>query len=80
MQYIVGIIFTALGVFMVIKTDWIVSFSGRVAFAEKYLGTEGGTRLFWKLIGVIIVIVAWMYMFNLGESILRWLFLPASQR
>jgi hypothetical protein len=80
MRYVIGLIFTALGVMMVIKTEWVVDFSGRVDFAEKYLGTEGGTRIFWKLVGVIIVIVSWMYMFNLGESILRWLFLPASQR
>ncbi len=79
MKYIIGLIFTVLGFFVVWKTGAIMSFTGRIAFAEKYLGTEGGTRIFLKIIGVIIIIISWMYMFNLGEGIIRFLFLPRAQ-
>jgi len=76
MQYFIGILGTVAGFMLVWKTTSILSFTGRIEFAEKYLGTEGGSRLFIKLVGVLIICVAWLYMFNLGGWIIYRLFLP----
>jgi|GEM_PF-933718 len=75
-RWVVFFIGTILGVLMVWKTEGFLSFTGRIDFAEKYLGTEGGTRIFLKLLGVVVIIVSWMIAFNVGEIILRRLFLP----
>jgi len=55
MKFIFGIIFIIVGFTMIWKTQGWFSFFGRVAWAEKHLGTEGGSRLFYKLIGILVI-------------------------
>jgi len=76
MRYFIGILGTIAGFMLVWKTTAVFNFTGRIEFAEKYLGTEGGTRLFIKIVGCIVIIIAWLYMLNMGEGILRAIFLP----
>jgi hypothetical protein len=76
MQYFIGALGTVAGFLLVWKTTAVLNFTGSIAFAEKYLGMEGGSRLFIKLIGLIVIFVSWLYMFNLGGWILYTLFLP----
>ena len=78
MQYFIGVLGTVAGFMLIWKTSAVLSFTGQIDFAEKYLGTEGGTRLFIKIIGVIVIFIAWLYMFNLGGWILYRLFLPTA--
>jgi len=78
MQYFIGVLGTVAGFMLIWKTSAVLSFTGQIDFAEKYLGTEGGTRLFIKIIGVIVIFIAWLYMFNLGGWILYRLFLPTT--
>jgi hypothetical protein len=76
MQYFIGIFGTIAGFLLVWKTTAVLNFTGSIDFAEKYLGMEGGSRLFIKLVGLVIIFVSWLYMFNLGGWILYSLFLP----
>jgi len=50
----------ALGALMVIKTEWLVENFGTSSWAEEHLGTSGGTRLLYKLIGIAIIFIAMM--------------------
>ena len=61
-KYIVGVIIIAVGILMVIKTDWFLRFTGKIAWAEEKLGTEGGTRMFFKLLGILGIIIAFLIM------------------
>jgi hypothetical protein len=79
MQYFIGILGTIAGFMLVWKTTAVYNFVGQIDFAEKYLSTEGGTRLLIKLIGVIVIFISWLYMFNLGGWVLYALFLPGKQ-
>lgn len=74
MRYVLGIIIIGLGFLMTWKADWLVNNFGRIAWAEEHLGMDGGSRLFWKLIGIITIIGAFMYMFGLWGGILRAIF------
>ncbi|MBD3311132.1 MAG: hypothetical protein GF349_01380 [Candidatus Magasanikbacteria bacterium] len=58
MKYIIGLLGIAVGVILVIKTEWFVQNFGTNAWAEQHLGTSGGTRLMYKLIGIAIILVA----------------------
>ena len=64
-----GLLGIAIGCTFVIKTEWYLNFAGRVAWAEKHLGFEGGTRLFYKLLGVIIIAVAMIYLTDLDDQV-----------
>lgn len=71
MSYIIGIIAIALGVVLILKTEWFVENFGSIAWAEQHLGTEGGTRLMYKLIGIAMIALSVMGMTGLlGEIII----------
>ncbi len=72
-RIIVGIIGTALGVMMNLKTESFLNFTGKVEWAEKHLGMEGGTRLFYKLLGLIVILISWIYAFNWMNGLLQFL-------
>ena len=68
-RFIWGIIGVAIGFSFVVKTEWYLNFAGRVAWAEQYLGIEGGTRLFYKLLGVLIILISFTYLTGLDDQI-----------
>lgn len=72
-RVIVGIIGTALGIAMNLKTEAFLRFTGKIAWAERHLGMEGGTRLFYKLLGLIIIFLSWMYAFDWMNGLLEFL-------
>lgn len=68
--FFLGMLMAAIGVAMVIKTEPIYEFVGRIPTAEQYLGS-GGSRLFIKLIGIIIIIWGFMWGFDLWDGFLQ---------
>ena len=76
MRYIFGILGIVVGMILVLKSEWFFTFFGRIDFADKYLGTEGGTRLMYKLLGVLFVFLSLLYMTGGIESFLKAVFIP----
>ena len=74
MKYVLGIIIVGVGFLIVWKSDWLMDNFGRISWAEAKLGTEGGTRLLYKLIGIAIIIGAFLYMSGALGSIMRAIF------
>ena len=70
-RVILGLIIVAIGAVITIYSEAIYRFIGPIPSAEKYLGTEGGSRLAYKLIGILITVVGFMIMTNLIEGILN---------
>lgn len=71
-----GLIGIFVGFWMIWKTDWIVQNIGRIQWAEQNLGTEGGSRIFYKLLGLVIIIISFMIMFGLFGGIILSIFSP----
>ncbi|MFA6215329.1 MAG: hypothetical protein WC768_02050 [Patescibacteria group bacterium] len=79
-RIILGLIVTAVGALVTIKAPWFYENFGAIPSADKYLGTEGGSRLAYKLIGILLSIIGFLIMTNLIESVLKGimkLFFPA---
>ena len=72
-QFIVGIIVCGIGFILVWKADWFLRNFGSVPFAEKCLQTEAGSRLFYKLIGILIMIGGMMHAVGLLAPTMQWL-------
>lgn len=64
-----GIIVIIVGYLIVAKTETIFSWFGQNAFAEKVFGF-GGTRLFYKLIGIGIIFIGMFIVTNLISDML----------
>lgn len=57
MKYFVALLTVLIGCTMVIKTEWWLENFGRSDWAEEKLG-GGGTRLMYKLLGLLGIILA----------------------
>ena len=79
-QKILGVIFIIIGPFFVIFTEWFLANFGRIPWAEKHLGTEGGSRLFYKLLGIVFVFFGMLMLFNMFNAIIFWIFGPLLPR
>jgi vacuolar-type H+-ATPase subunit I/STV1 len=66
---IFGTILVIIGVLMVLRTDWFLRAIGKIAWAERVIGS---TRSFFKLLGVILIFVGLMMIFNLFGGIVYW--------
>ena len=71
MNIFLGILAIIAGVLIVIYTEWIVENFGTNEWAEQNMGTSGGSRLLYKLIGIAIIFLSMMAMTGmLGEIII----------
>jgi hypothetical protein len=69
--YIIGILAIVVGIILVIKTEWFLQSFGPIGWAEENLGTSGGSRLAYKLIGIAFIIISMMGMTGmLGQIII----------
>jgi len=79
MQIILGILITVIGAFLVMKTEWFLETFGRVAWFDQNLGSEGGSRLGYKLMGVLILFIGIILMTGSGNSFFGWALSPLTQ-
>lgn len=69
MRYLWAILGVAIGAFIVVKSEWFYQNFGTVNWAEQHLGAEGGSRLFYKLVGLAIILLSFLLVSGLLESI-----------
>ncbi len=75
-QIVLGIIITGLSILMIMKTEWLINNFGRIAWFEDKLGSEGGTRLGYKLIGMLALFIGIVVMTGSGQDLMNWLLSP----
>jgi len=66
----------ALGIWMTVKSESFLKAFGPIAWFERHLGTDGGSRLGYKLIGVIIAFFGFMIMTGMIDGFMMWLLSP----
>ncbi len=67
-RIIVGFLIAGIGFLFVWQSEWLLQNFGRVDWAEMKL--SGGTRLFYKLLGIIIILIGFSVVTNLYSEIL----------
>lgn len=60
LRVIGGIALIFVGCLFVIKSEWFLQNFGKIDWAEQNLGLDGGSRLFYKLLGIIIIFAGMM--------------------
>ena len=76
MKYVYTLLIIVVGFLLVRFINWIVSNFGQSDWAEQHLGTYGGTRLMWKLIGIAFIVGALLVISGGMEVILTSIFTP----
>jgi len=74
MPWYASLITLLVGVFMILKTQWIYDFTGPIEWAERTLGTEGGTHAFIKILGVLLIIGTFLTWTGLLQRMLLGIF------
>ena len=70
MKYFAGILAIILGIFLVVKTEWFLENFGTIGWAEEHMGTDGGSRLAYKLLGIVAILLALMGMTGLLGTVI----------
>ncbi len=70
MNYFVGAVCVLIGVLLVLKTEWFLQNFGTIAWAEQNLGTSGGSRLMYKLLGILAIFIGFLLITNLFQGFL----------
>ena len=76
MHIIIGIVGMLIGALITIYSEKLLNAFGRIAFFEKYLGTEGGSRLGYKLIGLFVFFISLLILTNLIQGFVLWVLGP----
>jgi len=62
------LILLAAGIYFIVKSEPLVRIFGHNDLAEKYLG-QGGSYLFWKLLGIICIILGALFLIGSLDTI-----------
>jgi hypothetical protein len=76
MHIFYGFLMTSAGALLVAKSEWMLNNFGRIGFFDKYLGTSGGTRLGYKLIGLLVAFFGILIMTDLIGAFVLWILGP----
>ena len=71
-KIIVGLLGIGFGIFVSIKAEWFYHNVGAPNFAEKIFGSYGGGRLFFQIVGVLIIAIATLWMTGGLQRIGDW--------
>jgi hypothetical protein len=74
MKYFIGTLVIGVGFLLMWKSEWLINNVGRIGWAEQHLGTEGGSRLFYKLIGLLLIVGTFLFWTGAGLGLLRSIF------
>jgi len=66
----------AVGAAIVVYSEKMLNAFGRIEFFEKYLGTSGGSRLGYKLVGLLIFFLAMLTATGLIQGFMLWVLSP----
>lgn len=68
MRYFIGIFIVLIGSLLILKTEWFLENFGSIGWAEANLGTSGGSRLMYKLIGLIGIFIGFLLITNMFQG------------
>ncbi|MFH1481994.1 MAG: hypothetical protein ABIE46_00560, partial [Patescibacteria group bacterium] len=72
MNILIGFIIIAVGLLIVLKAEWLLQNFGRIDFFEKHLGSNGGSRLGYKLTGILAIFFGTLIMTDMIGGFLEW--------
>ncbi|MBU0647467.1 MAG: hypothetical protein ABIJ83_03450 [Patescibacteria group bacterium] len=80
MNILIGFIIIAVGLLIVLKAEWLLQNFGRIDFFEKHLGSNGGSRLGYKLTGILAIFFGTLIMTDMIGGFLEWALSPLLHR
>jgi hypothetical protein len=76
MNIIIGLIIMIVGAFITMKSEAILNNFGRINWFEEHLGVEGGSRLGYKLIGMLAIFIGILFITGMIGGFMEWILSP----
>ena len=76
MSILFGLIGIGIGAMIVMKSEKMLSAFGRIEFFEKHLGSDGGSRLGYKLFGILIIFLSMLIMTGMIDGFMMFFLEP----
>ncbi len=76
LKFFLGLLFIGGGTFFNMKTEWMLNNFGSIQFFEEHLGSDGGSRLGYKLIGILVIFFGILLVTGLFDGFMYWLVSP----
>lgn len=76
MRFLFGLFMLGIGSLIIIKSEKVLEMFGRMEFFETKMGTMGGSRLGYKLIGLIFVFFGILATTGLIDGFMNWVLSP----
>jgi len=76
MHIFYGLLMIIAGAMIVAKAEWMLNNFGRIGFFDNYLGSSGGTRLGYKLIGLVAIFFGILVVTNMIGAFATWMLGP----
>ncbi len=75
-MFIIGALVIIVGALLVLKTEWFLQNFGRISWFEEKLGSEGGSRLGYKILGIIAIFIGIVMLSGNGTNFFSWMLSP----
>lgn len=76
MSFVIGLILTIAGIFITLKSEAVFEFFGAIEFFEDKLASSGGSRLGYKLIGLLFLFIGILTMTGLISGFMLFILSP----
>ena len=76
MFVIYGLLLIGTGFLITLKSEWLLYNFGRIAWFEKQFGAEGGSRLGYKLMGLLVIFFGLLEMTGSLSSFMSFVLSP----
>jgi len=73
---LIGLGLIVVGFLISWKSEWMLRNFGRIGWAEEHIGLEGGSRLMYKLLGFLTIIVGILVLTGLFEGVMEKILSP----
>lgn len=79
MQFFIGLAMLLVGVYFNLKTESMLNNWGRIQWFEDNFGVDGGSRLGYKVIGLIAIFIGILLMTGLFNDFASWVLEPLTR-
>jgi len=69
----------AIGFLIIFKAEWMLSNFGRIGFFEDKFGTSGGSRLGYKLVGIVFIFFGFLAVTGMIGGFMEWMLWPLTR-
>ncbi len=70
-KIIIFVLSIVVGLYFLVKSEYIVRVIGHNAWVDSYLG-RGGSYLMWKVIGIAVMILGFLYLLGDLDPYISW--------